>query len=199
MSAYVLPENQPTLTGREVELRPLQTEHASELLAAAADGELWNMKVTVIPGPETIGQYIASALEGRASGSVMPFVIVRRDTGQIVGSTRFWKIDLANRKMEIGHTWLSSSVQRSGINTEAKLLMLTHAFEAMDAIRVQFTTDELNEKSRAAILRIGAKHEGIIRNERIMPDGRKRNSVRFSIIDAEWAQVKAMLLQKMAR
>lgn len=199
MSAHVLPENQATLTGREVELRPLQTEHASELLTAAADGELWNMKVTVIPGPETVGQYIASALEGRASGSVMPFVIVRRDTGQIVGSTRFWKIDLANRKMEIGHTWLSSSVQRSGINTEAKLLMLTHAFEAMDAIRVQFTTDELNEKSRAAILRIGAKHEGIIRNERIMPDGRKRNSVRFSIIDAEWAEVKAMLLQKMAR
>jgi RimJ/RimL family protein N-acetyltransferase len=199
MNAHVFPENQPTLTGLTVELRPLKTEHASELLAAAADGELWNMKVTVIPGPETVGQYIASALEGRASGSVMPFVIVRRDTGQIVGSTRFWKIDLANRKMEIGHTWLSSSVQRSGINTEAKLLMLTHAFEAMDAIRVQFTTDELNEKSRAAILRIGAKHEGIIRNERIMPDGRKRNSVRFSIIDAEWAEVKAMLLQKMAR
>jgi RimJ/RimL family protein N-acetyltransferase len=199
MNAYVFPKNQPTLTGRSVELQPLQTEHASELLAAAADGELWNMKVTVIPGPDTVAQYIASALQGRAAGSVMPFVIVRRDTGQIVGSTRFWKIDTANRKMEIGHTWLSNSVQRSGINTEAKLLLLTHAFEAMQAIRVQFTTDELNEKSRAAILRIGAKQEGIVRNERIMPDGRKRNSVRFSIIDSEWQEVKAMLLQKMAR
>ena len=129
----------------------------------------------------------------------MPYVIIRRDTGQIVGSTRFWKVDLANRKMEIGHTWLGSSIQRSGINTEAKYLLLTHAFETMQAIRVQFTTDELNEKSRAAILRIGAKQEGIVRHERIMPDGRKRNSVRFSIIDPEWPEVKAMLQQKMAR
>lgn len=190
---------QPTLTGKAVELQPLQKEHAAQLVQAAADGELWNMKVTVIPGPDTVAQYIATALEGRANQTVMPFVIVRRDTGQIVGSTRFWKIDLANRKMEIGHTWLGSSIQRSGINTEAKLLLLTHAFEALQAIRVQFTTDELNEKSRAAILRIGAKQEGIVRNERIMPDGRKRNSVRFSIIDTEWDEVKAMLQQKMAR
>jgi len=190
---------QPTLTGKTVELQPLQKEHAAQLVQAAADGELWNMKVTVIPGPDTVAQYIATALEGRANQTVMPFVIVRRDTGQIVGSTRFWKIDLANRKMEIGHTWLGSSIQRSGINTEAKLLLLTHAFEALQAIRVQFTTDELNEKSRAAILRIGAKQEGIVRNERIMPDGRKRNSVRFSIIDTEWNEVKAMLQQKMAR
>lgn len=190
---------QPTLTGKTVELQPLQKEHAAQLVQAAADGELWNMKVTVIPGPDTVAQYIATALEGRANQTVMPFVIVRRDTGQIVGSTRFWKIDLANRKMEIGHTWLGSSTQRSGINTEAKLLLLTHAFEALQAIRVQFTTDELNEKSRAAILRIGAKQEGIVRHERIMPDGRKRNSVRFSIIDTEWDEVKAMLQQKMAR
>jgi RimJ/RimL family protein N-acetyltransferase len=190
---------QPTLTGKTVELQPLQKEHAAQLLQAAADGELWKMKVTVIPGPDTVAQYIATALEGRANQTVMPFVIVRRDTGQIVGSTRFWKIDLANRKMEIGHTWLGSSIQRSGINTEAKLLLLTHAFEALQAIRVQFTTDELNEKSRAAILRIGAKQEGIVRHERIMPDGRKRNSVRFSIIDTEWDEVKAMLQQKMAR
>ncbi|MFC7287240.1 GNAT family N-acetyltransferase [Herminiimonas glaciei] len=190
---------QPTLVGTTVELRPLQKEHAAQLVQAATDGELWNMKVTVIPGPDTVGPYIATALEGRANETVMPFVIVRRDTGQIVGSTRFWKIDLANRKMEIGHTWLGSSIQRSGINTEAKLLLLTYAFEELQAIRVQFTTDELNEKSRAAILRIGAKQEGIVRNERIMPDGRKRNSVRFSIIDSEWDEVKAMLQQKMAR
>jgi len=126
-------------------------------------------------------------------------VIVRRDIGQVVGSTRFWKIDPANRKLEIGHTWLSLSVQRSGINTEAKYLLLRHAFEVMDCVRVQFTTDELNQNSRAAILRIGATQEGIVRNERIMPDGRKRNSVRFSIIDSEWPAVKSMLLQKMAR
>ena len=190
---------QPTLMGKLVELRPLQQDHAALLLQAAADGQLWNMKITVVPGPQTVDSYVATALQGRDAGTVMPFVIVRRDTGEAVGSTRFWKIDRANRKMEIGHTWLSESVQRSGINTEAKYLLLTHAFEVMEAVRVQFTTDELNEKSRAAILRIGAKQEGIVRHERIMPDGRKRNSVRFSIIDSEWADVKAMLQQKMER
>jgi RimJ/RimL family protein N-acetyltransferase len=203
MDTQASPSDQPMLTGDIVELHPLQTVHASQLLAAAADGELWKMKVTVIPGPETIHQYIATALEGRAAGTAMPYVIVKRGAGhsrgQIVGSTRYWKIDTANRKLEIGHTWLSSSEQGSGINTEAKFLLLTHAFEIMHSVRVQFTTDELNEKSRAAILRIGAKQEGIVRNERIMPDGRKRNSVRFSIIDSEWPDVKAMLLQKMAR
>jgi RimJ/RimL family protein N-acetyltransferase len=190
---------QPTLTGHTIELRPLQQEHAQGLLDAAADGQLWNLKLTVVPGPETIGGYIATALDGRAAGTVMPFVIVRRDTGAIVGSTRFWKIDRVSRKLEIGHTWLGESVQRSAVNTEAKYLLLSHAFEAMQCVRVQFTTDELNEKSRAAILRIGAKQEGIVRHERIMPDGRKRNSVRFSIIDEEWAQVKARLEGKLGQ
>jgi len=190
-------DDQPTLTGPTIELRPLQSLHQEALVAAASDGELWAMKVTVVPGPETAGQYIATALAGRQAGTVMPFVIVKRETGQVVGSTRFWKIDRVNRKLEIGHSWLSASVQRSGVNTEAKYLLLTHAFEAMNTVRVQFTTDELNEKSRAAILRIGAKQEGIVRHERIMPDGRKRNSVRFSIIDSEWPEVKALLQQKM--
>ncbi len=195
----MLQTGQPTLTGELVELRPLRREHAAGLLAAAADGELWNMTVTVVPGPETAEPYIATALAAREAGTAMPFAIVRRDAGRIVGSTRFWKIDRANRKLEIGHTWLSRSVQRSGINTEAKYLLLCHAFEVMDCVRVQFTTDELNEASRAAILRIGAKQEGIVRHERIMPDGRKRNSVRFSIIDSEWPAVKSMLLQRLLR
>lgn len=190
---------QPFLTGKLVELQVLQHDHAAQLLHAAADGQLWNMKVTVVPGPQTVDSYIATALQGRDAGTMMPFVIVRRDTGKIVGSTRFWKIDRANRKLEIGHTWLSETAQRSGINTEAKYLLLTHAFEVMKAVRVQFSTDEHNEKSRAAILRIGAKQEGIVRHERIMPDGRKRNSVRFSIIDSEWHNVKTLLRKKMER
>ncbi|MGM3277411.1 GNAT family N-acetyltransferase [Ralstonia sp. 24A2] len=194
------PDNlQPTLVGANVELRPLLTDHASALVMAAADGELWNLKVTVVPGPETVDGYVATALQGRQAGTVMPFVILRRASNQIIGSTRFWKIDRTNRKLEIGHTWLSQSAQRSSINTEAKLLLLTFAFEVMQCVRVQFTTDELNEKSRAAILRIGAKQEGIVRHERIMPDGRKRNSVRFSIIDTEWPEVKAMLEARLAR
>ena len=188
-----------TLTGTTVELRPLQREHSAALVQAAADGQLWNLKVTNVPGPDTVDKYVDTALAGREAGTMIPFVIVRRDTGEVVGSTRFWKVDRVNRKLEIGHTYISQSVQKSGVNTEAKLLLLTHAFEVMDCVRVQFTTDELNEKSRAAILRLGAVQEGIVRHERIMPDGRKRNSVRFSIIDPEWPQVKAGLLARLAR
>jgi RimJ/RimL family protein N-acetyltransferase len=199
MSAEPMATEEVTLTGDAVALVPLHADHAAQLVQAAEDGELWNMKVTVVPGPATVDTYIATALAGRQVGTVMPFAILRRDIGQIVGSTRFWKIDRKNRKLEIGHTWLSQSVQRSGLNTEMKCLLLTYAFEVMQCVRVQFTTDELNEKSRAAILRIGATQEGIVRHERIMPDGRKRNSVRFSIIDDEWAQVKTMLQQKIAR
>ncbi len=188
-----------TLTGTTVELLPLQPEHKSALLEAAADGELWNLKVTNVPGPDTVDNYIDTAIAGREAGSVIPFTIVRQDTGQVVGSTRFWKVDRVNRKLEIGHTWLAQSTQKSAINTEAKLLLLTYAFEVLDCVRVQFTTDELNQKSRAAILRLGAVQEGIVRHERIMPDGRKRNSVRFSIIDAEWPQVKVNLQAKLQR
>jgi RimJ/RimL family protein N-acetyltransferase len=188
-----------TLTGTSVELQPLQREHAAALVEAARDGELWNLKVTNVPGPGTVETYIDTALAGREANTVIPFTVVRRDTGQVVGSTRFWKVDRANRKLEIGHTWLAQSTQKTSINTEAKLLLLTYAFEVLDCVRVQFTTDELNEKSRAAILRLGAVQEGIVRHERIMPDGRKRNSVRFSIIDSEWPQVKAHLQAKLLR
>ncbi|OXJ14959.1 GNAT family N-acetyltransferase [Burkholderia sp. AU6039] len=188
----------PILTGQHVELRPLDSSDRQALLDAAADGQLWNLKVTVVPGPETIDAYIDTALQGRSAGTVMPFAIVDRASGRVIGSTRFWKIDRKNRKLEIGHTWLSESAQRTRANTEAKWLLLGYAFDVLHCVRVQFTTDELNEKSRAAILRLGAKQEGIVRHERIMPDGRKRNSVRFSIIDDEWPEVRARLLAKLA-
>ncbi|MDF3935611.1 GNAT family N-acetyltransferase [Pseudomonas citronellolis] len=193
MSSY------PVLTGEHTELLPLLREHAAALVAAAADGELWNLKVTVVPGPDSVDAYLDKALAGRDAGSVLPFAIRDRRDGRIVGSTRFWKIDRANRKLEIGHTWLAASAQRSAINTEAKLLLLEYAFEVLDCVRVQFTTDVLNEKSRAAILRLGAVQEGIVRHERIMPDGRKRDSVRFSIIDDEWPAVRAGLRARLGR
>jgi N-acetyltransferase len=193
MNTEPLRSSTPTLSGHAVELRPLRMDHKQALVDAAADGALWNLKVTVVPGPETVEAYIDRALEGERAGTVMPFVIVDKAKNRIVGSTRFWKIDHANRKLEIGHTWLGATSQRSSINTEAKYLLLTYAFESLNSVRVQFTTDELNEKSRAAILRIGAKQEGIVRHERIMPDGRKRNSVRFSIIDDEWPEVRRKL------
>lgn len=195
MSAFLVP--QPVLTGTLVELRPLAAGHRQDLLEAAADGQLWNMTLTVVPGEKTIDQYLATALEGRAAGTVMPFAIVERAGGKVIGATRFWKMDAANRKLEIGHTWLAQSAQRTGVNTEAKFLLLQHAFEVLQCLRVQFTTDVLNERSRAAILRLGATQEGIVRRERIMPDGRLRDSVRFSIIDEEWPAVRAGLLARM--
>jgi len=186
-----------TLTGPRIQLRPLLASDGNALVEAAADGELWNLPFTVVPSAETVESYIRVALEGRAAGSVMPFVIKTIDADHIVGATCFWKIDRQNKKLEIGHTWLSASWQRTFVNTEAKLLMLSFAFETLGCVRVQFTTDEINEKSRSAILRLGAKQEGIIRHERIMPDGRKRNSVRFSIIDEEWPSVRQTLEERL--
>ena len=186
----------PTLAGSRVTLAPLRAADRAALLSAASDGELWKLKVTSVPGPHTIDDYIARALEGRDEGHMLPFVTWVGD--EVVGCTRFWRIDPANLRAEIGHTWIARSWQRSFVNTEAKLLMLAHGFETMGLIRVQFQTDELNRASRAAILRLGAVEEGLLRNERIMPDGRRRNTMCYSIIDSEWPAVKARLMAKLA-
>ena len=186
-----------TLVGQKIRLRPLLPNDAEALAVAAEDGKLWNLPFTVIPSRDSVDQYIASAIRGREEGSVIPFVVEDLVTARVIGSTRFWKIDPNNRKLEIGHTWYSQSFQRTHVNTEAKYLLLQYAFEKLNCVRVQFTTDEINEKSRRAILRIGAKEEGIIRNERIMPNGRIRNSIRYSIIDSEWPSVKVLLESKL--
>lgn len=183
---------EPTLTGSLISMIPMQESHRDKLIEAAADGNLWELTFTDILGPKTADRYIAKALQGRREGTVIPFTILV--DGKIVGSSRLWKLDLDNRKAEIGHTWYARSWQRTGVNTEAKLLMLEYAFDTLGLIRVQLTTDELNTKSQQAIERLGAIKEGLIRNERIMPDGRKRNSLRYSIIDAEWPLVKSRLL-----
>lgn len=184
------------LLGPRVRLRPLQASAASALVQAAADGELWNLPFTVVPSAATVDDYIRVALAGRDAGSVLPFVI-ERVSGEVIGSTRLWKIDRHNRKLEIGSTWIAKSWQKTFVNTEAKFLLLSYAFETLNCVRVQFTTDEINLRSRQAILRLGAQQEGIVRHERIMPDGRKRNSVRFSIIDDEWPAVRARLQQRL--
>ncbi|MBU6439654.1 MAG: GNAT family N-acetyltransferase [Betaproteobacteria bacterium] len=188
----------PTLVGSRVRLRPLQAQDANSLLDAASDGRLWELEYTVVPSAETVESYIATALRGRDAGTVLPFVIEDLQSGRVAGSTRMWNIDPPHRRLEIGHTWLALSLQRSHVNTEAKFLLLRHAFETMGCIRVQFTTDEINARSRAAIERLGAVQEGILRNERIMPSGRRRNSVVFSITDAEWPRVRESLLRRMA-
>ncbi|MDP9602294.1 UNVERIFIED_ORG: RimJ/RimL family protein N-acetyltransferase [Variovorax paradoxus] len=193
-----LVQPQPSLTGPHLLLRPLLASDAAALVEAASDGELWKLPFTVVPSAETVDAYIGNALAGREAGTVMPFATVLRETDKVIGSTRFWKIDRVNRKLEIGSTWISASWQKTFVNTEAKLLMLRYAFEELQCVRVQLTTDEINARSRAAILRLGAKQEGIVRNERIMPDGRKRNSVRFSIIDDEWPEVRRNLEARLA-
>jgi RimJ/RimL family protein N-acetyltransferase len=185
------------LAGPRVLLRPLQRQDADALVHAASDGRLWELPFTVVPSADTVAGYIANALDGRDKGTVMPFATVLVETGEVIGSTRFWKIDPVNRKLEIGSTWIASTWQKSFVNTEAKFIMLRHAFEVLNCVRVQFTTDETNARSRAAILRLGAQQEGVVRHERIMPDGRKRNSVRFSIIDDEWPDVRSRLVERL--
>ena len=173
--------------------------HAESLVAAAGDGELWNSNVTLVPSRENIGEYIGAALQGQASGRELPFVIIGKSSDTVVGTTRFYDIERNDRRVAIGYTWLSRSAQRTAINTEAKLLLLTHAFENWQCIRVELITDFLNEQSRAAILRLGAKQEGVFRNHMIMPGGRVRDSVCFSIIDAEWSEVKRRLLARLGK
>jgi RimJ/RimL family protein N-acetyltransferase len=186
------------LEGPRILLRPLQRSDAAALVAAAQDGELWKLPFTVVPSPSTVQHYLDVALAGRDAGTVLPFVTVLRANQQVIGCTRFWKIDRQHRKLEIGSTWIARRWQKTFVNTEAKYLMLRYAFEELGCVRVQFTTDEINHASRAAILRLGAQQEGIVRHERIMPDGRKRNSVRFSIIDDEWDEVRQALEHKLA-
>ena len=202
-----------TLESEHVLLEPLTMAHETALAAAAADGELWNTQVTIIPRREGMKDYIQFALDGLAQGNQLPFVIARKaqpDTkgtdaaavnsaNRIVGSTRFYEIFPQDRKCAIGYTWLAQSAQRTPVNTECKLLLLTHAFETWNCVRVELITDVLNEQSRAAILRLGATQEGILRKHLILPSGRVRDSVFFSITDDEWPEVKARLAAKLAQ
>jgi RimJ/RimL family protein N-acetyltransferase len=195
-----------TLKGRFVSLEPMTFAHEAALSRAAADGELWNTDVTIIPRAEGMRDYIQYALDGLAQRNQLPFVIVSkagavaRPSGrayssedQVVGTTRFYEIFPNDRKAAIGYTWLARRAQRSPVNTEAKLLLLTHAFETWKLVRVELITDVRNEQSRAAILRLGAKQEGILRKHLILPSGRVRDSVVFSITDDEWPEVKDRL------
>jgi len=186
-----------TLSGQYVRLEPLTMDHAQALNEAAADGELWNSTVTIVPTSSAVTEYIDAALKGLANGRELPFVIVNTALNRIVGTTRFYEIEQQDRRAAIGYTWLAASAQRTQINTEAKLLLLTHAFEYWRCVRVELITDVLNEQSRNAILRLGAKQEGILRRHMIMPNGRVRDSVVFSIIDSEWPDVKVRLMGKL--
>jgi len=198
----VVPPIEPrpvTLEGRHVRLEPLSLAHQDGLCAVGLDAELWRWAQTSLATPADMRAYIETALTWQAQGTALPFAIVARATGQVVGSTRYANIERADRRLEIGWTWIARAAQRTPVNTEAKYLLLRHAFEVLGCNRVEFKTDVLNERSRAALLRIGATQEGVLRSHMITASGRVRDSVYFSIVAAEWPAVKVGLEAKLAR
>lgn len=185
------------LQGKHVRLEPLSASHKAGLCDAIDDGELWKLHVTLVPHPDIINEFLSDALQAYETGDGLTFAIIDIKTSKIAGSTRFMKANYPYKRIEVGFTFLGKSWQRTRINTEVKLLMLSHAFETLDFNRVEFLTDYLNNRSRQAILRLGAKEEGVLRNHMIMPDGRVRDSVLFSIIKNEWPGIKQHLSCKL--
>lgn len=187
-----------TLSTDRLTLQPLSLDHIPALAKAAGDGELWEKKTTTVPRPEGFEEYVRKALELQAAGLALPFATTIRDGNQLVGSTRFMNIDAANHRVEIGTTWIAKSWQRSFVNTHAKFLMLKHAFEDLGCNAVEIRTHSLNDQSRAAIERLGAKLDGILRRHMIMPDGHIRDTAVYSIIQEEWPEVKGRLEARLA-
>jgi N-acetyltransferase len=189
--------NETTLEGNLVHLIPLKAEHKSALLEASADGELWKLWYTSVPSKDSIDSYLEYAFSEQAAGCALLFAVVDKQTQKIIGSTRFCNADNLNHRVEIGYTWYAKSYQRTGVNTECKYLLLQHAFENLNAIAVEFRTHWHNQASRAAIARLGAKQDGILRNHQKNAEGIYRDTVVFSIIDQEWLTVKKGLEYKM--
>lgn len=196
-------ENSPlrpfVLEGTHVRLEPLTWAHLPDLCNIGLDPEIWHWTPILLDTPEKMQAYVADALQAQDQGTALPFVTIERASGKVIGSTRFGSMVLAHRRVEIGWTWIVREWRRTAINTEAKYLMLAHAFELLGCNRVEFKTDELNERSRAALRRIGAREEGIFRSHMVTVSGRVRNTVYYSIIHSEWPQVKSRLEEMLQR
>ncbi len=188
-----------TLEGQHVRLTPMSEDYIDDLWRVHGDGSLTQWYANPIADYNGMVKYVRAALQDQASGKSTPFITWDKATGQLAGSTRLTNIDVRHRRTEIGSTWLGEPWQRTALNTEAKLLMLTHAFEVWNCLRVELLTDVLNLKSRQAIARLGAVEEGIFRNHYVCASGRIRDSVCFSIIDREWPDVKARLIERLSR
>jgi RimJ/RimL family protein N-acetyltransferase len=188
-----------TLRGEHVTLEPLAAYHLEGLREAVADGQLWELWYTTVPTPDQMQAEIERRLTLQLNGNMQPFAVRRNDTGAICGMTTYMDIDAVNRRVEIGATWTDASAQRSGINTESKLMLLQHAFDTLGCIAVEFRTHWMNHQSRTAIARLGAKQDGVLRSHRIMADGTLRDTVVFSIIASEWPAVRSHLLHKLGR
>jgi RimJ/RimL family protein N-acetyltransferase len=182
----------PTLDGDHARLEPLQMAHIDGLRGALGDGALSALWYTQVPSAKTMTSYVQAALQAQAEGKILPFV-VRNADGEIVGTTRYYALDAEVPRLSIGYTWYGQAAQRTGVNTETKLMLLTHAFERLQCLSVVFETSWFNFASRTAIARLGAKQDGVLRNHRRHPDGTPRDTVIFSIIDAEWQGVKRHL------
>jgi len=186
-----------TLEGRHVRLEPLSQAHQADLASVGLDENLWRWIPSPVGTPAEMSAYIATALEEQARGASLPFALIEKTSGRAIGCTRYGNIDRTHHRVEIGWTWVAPAWQRTTVNTEAKYLLLLHAFETLGCIRVELKTDSLNERSRAAILRIGAREEGTFRNHMITASGRIRHTVYFSILDSEWPGVKSRLQSMM--
>ncbi|HEY0737905.1 MAG TPA: GNAT family protein [Herpetosiphonaceae bacterium] len=182
-----------TLEGQVVRLEPLTLAHLDQLCEVALDEDLWRWTTTQVRTRDELREYIEAALQSQQQGTALPFATIERASGRAIGSTRYGNIEMRDRRVEIGWTWVGRPWQRTAVNTEAKYLMLRHAFETLGCIRVELKTDALNERSRRAILRIGAREEGILRQHMITASGRLRDTVYFSVLDREWPEVKAAL------
>jgi len=181
------------LLGKHVTLEPMETRHIGGLQAATRDGQLWKLWYTAVPSPEQVETYVKAALLRRDQNGEMPFVIHEHKTNKVIGSTRFMNVDEDNQRLEIGHTWYAESHQRTAKNTEAKLLLMAHAFEQLSSIAVEFRTHWINHRSRRAIERLGARQDGVLRNHSKTDDGVLRDTVVYSIIESEWPMVKKHL------
>jgi len=187
------------LKGKLATLVPLESSHEKDLLLAASDGKLWELWYTSVPSALSIKAYIDQAIKERSHQQSIPFVIIDNASGKVIGSTRYCSIDSKNKRLEIGYTWYSKSFQRTGVNTECKLLLLAYAFETLGAIAVEFKTNWHNIPSRNAIERLGAKQDGVLRNHRIDEEGIIRDTVVYSIINTEWKGVKKSMEFNMQR
>lgn len=187
------------LEGEVVRLEPMAMTHLDELAAVALDPDLWRLTVSQVARREDLARWMEEALREQAAGRALPFVIRERVSGRLAGATRFGAYVARHRRVEIGWTWVAAPWQRTAVNTEAKYLLLRHAFEAWRLLRVEFKTDALNIRSRTAILRLGAREEGILRKHQVTDGGRVRDSVCFAIVDDDWPAVRATLEQRLGR
>ncbi len=187
------------LENAHVRLEPLAAAHADDLVQAATDGELWRLWFTSVPEPDAMPAWIEAALAQAGNGEGQAFAVRRLADGRIVGSTRYGHADAANRRVEIGWTWYAAGAQRSAVNSACKRLLLGHAFEQLGCIAVELRTHRLNHRSRAAIERLGARLDGVLRNHRILPDGSIRDTVVYSILDSEWPALRRHLDHQLER